>query len=67
MQLKQEVLRFTIFLWSETHLSMYLSFYLSIFSQVVIQLRKKVVPSVRLVVYSHGLGGLVREGLKGHS
>ena len=31
MQLRQEVLRFTIFLWSETHLSMYLSFTLLIY------------------------------------
>ena len=31
MQLKQEVLRFTIFLCSETHLSMYLSFTLLIY------------------------------------
>ena len=45
----------------------FLSLYWSIFSPVIIQLRKKVVPSVRLVVYSHGLGGLVREGLKGPS
>ena len=31
MQLKQEVLRFTIFLWSETHLSIYFSMYLPMY------------------------------------
>lgn len=49
---------------SSFHVSFFLLIYLFLDSYSIAQ---KVVPLVRLVVYSHGLGGLVREGLKGPS
>ena len=67
MQLKQEVFEIynlSLVRDSSFHVSFFLSFYLFSGSYSIAQ---KVVPSVRLVVYSHGLGGLVRGGLKGYS